>query len=40
MFCVSLCVLTEGICTSLHSVLMFTMSADSLNAHGEAGWGG
>lgn len=39
MFCVSLCVLTEGICTSLHSVLMSTVSADSLNAHGEAGWG-
>lgn len=34
------CVLTEGICRSLHRILTSTVSADSLNANGEAGWGG
>lgn len=40
MSCVSLCELTEGICRSLLSILMSTVSADNLNANGEAGWGG
>lgn len=34
------CELTEGICRALLSILMSTVSADSLNASGEAGWGG
>lgn len=40
MFFVSLCELTEGICRSLLSILMSTVSADNSNANGEAGWGG
>lgn len=40
MFCVSLCELTEGICRCLLSILMTTVSADNLDASGEAGWGG
>lgn len=40
MFFVSLCELTEGICWSLLSILLSTVSADNLNANGEAGWGG
>lgn len=40
MFSVSLCELTEGICRSLLSILMTTVSADNSNANGEAGWGG
>lgn len=40
MFHMSLCALTEGICRSLHSLFMSTMSADSLNANGEADLGG
>lgn len=40
MFCGSLWELTEGIYRCLLSILMTTVSADNLNASGEAGWEG